>query len=70
MKKTKVAQTVVGVAAAMALTVAVGKIIPVNLHSNLEGISATNPAGFSATTVANDECCGPYAQHCEGFKGT
>jgi hypothetical protein len=54
MKNTKVTQAVVGVAAAMAITVTVGKIIPMNLHAN--------PAGFSATTIANDDCCGPYAQ--------
>jgi hypothetical protein len=60
MKKTKVAQTVVSVAAAMTLTVMVGRIIPINLLDN--------PSGYSSTT-ADQECCGPYAQPCPEFKG-
>lgn len=58
MKKTKVAQTVVGVAAVMTMTVMVGKIIPVNLLDN--------PTGYS-TIGASEECCGPYAQPCSDW---
>jgi hypothetical protein len=54
MKKTKLAQVAVGVAASLAITVTVGKIVPLNLHAN--------PAGFSPTVAADDPCCGPYAQ--------
>jgi hypothetical protein len=54
MKKTKLTQAVVGAAAVVALTATVGKIIPMNLHAN--------NAGFSVTTAAIDDCCGPYSQ--------
>ncbi|NLC70142.1 MAG: hypothetical protein GX751_02150 [Desulfuromonadaceae bacterium] len=55
MKKTKVAQAVVGVAAAMTMTVMVGNIMPVNLLDDSGGYS---------TATAAQECCGPYAQPC------
>jgi len=55
MKKTRITEAVVGVAAVMTLTVIVGRIIPVNLISNTGGYS---------TAAATEECCGPYAQPC------
>jgi hypothetical protein len=61
MKKTKLAQAAVGVAATIAITVTVGKIVPLNLHGN--------PASFSPTVAADDPCCGPYAQRCDGYQG-
>ena len=60
-KKDKVTKAVVAVAAGIAITVTVGKIIPMNL---LHGSS-----GFSSNQIVS-ECCGPYHQHCSGFKGT
>jgi hypothetical protein len=60
MKKTRITEAVVGVAAGLAITVMVGKIVPVNLLSN--------PADFT-TVVCAEECCGPYAQPCPEFKG-
>jgi hypothetical protein len=59
MKKTRLKEVVVGVAAGMAITVMVGRIIPVNLHSG--------PAQFS-TAVAQQDCCGPQAQTCPSFQ--
>ena len=58
MKKTRIKEAVVGVAAGMAITVMVGKIVPVNLHSN--------PTDFTSIVCA-EECCGPYAQPCPEF---
>jgi len=58
MKKTRITEAVVGVAAVMTLTVMVGRIIPVNLISNAHGFS---------TIAATEECCGPYAQPCSEF---
>lgn len=61
MKKTKVTQAVVGVAAGITVAMMVGKIIPVNLLCE-------DAKGFS-TVSATEECCGPYAQPCPEFKG-
>jgi len=55
MKKTRVTEAVVGVAAVMTLTVMVGRILPVNLIAHTGGYS---------TVGATEECCGPYAQPC------
>jgi hypothetical protein len=59
MKKTRIAEAVVGVAAVMTLTVMVGRIVPVNLLADNTGFS---------TVAAAEECCGPYAQPCPEFK--
>ena len=84
MKKTRIKEAVVGVAVSLAVTVMggtyldnggrqpepqetvsasevgpVGRIIPVNLH--------IGQAKFSST-LTQQECCGPYAQKCPGFK--
>jgi hypothetical protein len=61
MKKTKVAKAVVGVAATLAITATVGKIVPLNLNAH--------PGGFSQTVAADEPCCGPYAQPCGGYQG-
>ncbi|MHC1698648.1 MAG: hypothetical protein AB9919_11425 [Geobacteraceae bacterium] len=58
MKKTRITEAVVGVAAVMTLTVMVGRILPVNLISN---------TGSFSTIAATEECCGPYAQPCPEF---
>lgn len=59
MKKTRITEAVVGVAAGITIGVMVGQIIPVNLLSD--------PSGFS-TVGATEECCGPYAQPCPEFQ--
>ena len=61
MKHEKIRKAVVVVAAGVAITVAVGKIIPMNLiHAS---------GNYSGTVVS--ECCGPYAQPgCGQFTGT
>jgi hypothetical protein len=59
MKKTRITEAVVGVAAVMTMTVMVGKIVPVNLLSHSTGFS---------TIGAAEECCGPYAQPCPEFQ--
>jgi hypothetical protein len=60
MKKTKIKEAVVGIAAGMAITVMVGKIVPVNLHAN--------PTDFT-TVVCSEECCGPHVSGgCDEFK--
>jgi hypothetical protein len=61
MKKTRITEAVVGVAAVMTLSVMVGRILPVNLLADNSGFS---------TIAAAEECCGPYAQPCPEFKGT
>lgn len=40
----------------------VGKIVPVNL--------LLGAVKFSDSKAFADECCGPYAQKCSGFRGT
>ncbi len=60
MKKTKIAEAVVGVAAVMTMTVMVGRIMPVNLL-------VADSTGYS-TVAATEECCGPYAQPCPEFQ--
>jgi hypothetical protein len=61
MKKTRISQAVVGVAAGLTVAVMVGKILPVNLVCDGKDFS---------TIAATEECCGPYAQPCPEFKGT
>ena len=59
MKKTRITQAVVGVAAGITLTVMVGQILPVNL--------ICDGKDFSTIAAAEEECCGPYAQSCPEF---
>jgi len=61
MKKTRITEVAVGVAAGITIAVMVGQILPVNLISDASGFS---------TIAATEECCGPYAQPCPEFKGT
>jgi hypothetical protein len=61
MKHEKIRKTVVVAAAAVAITVAVGKIIPMNLLH----------ASGNYSGPVDSQCCGPYAQ-CNDtkFQGT
>ncbi|MDD2318956.1 MAG: hypothetical protein PHO83_02790 [Geobacteraceae bacterium] len=61
MKKTRMTEAVIGVAAGITVAVMVGKILPVNLVCDGKSFS---------TIAAMEECCGPYAQPCPEFKGT
>lgn len=63
--KKKIAKIVTVAAAGMALTVMVGKIVPINL------IDAVCHSNYSTNQLfVAEECCGPYHQcECPSFKG-
>jgi hypothetical protein len=67
MKNSKVTRTVVTVATGVTMAVMVGQITPVNLQSVSKDFAIVTASDFS-TSVAKDDCCGPYAQPCPEFK--
>lgn len=67
MNKKDVKKAVIGLAAGITVAVAAGHVVPAAKIGRIQPVNLHQSSGHFSVIMADDDCCGPYAQKCDEY---